>query len=112
MNLLNNPLVTAMITLPLVILAKNILGALHSGQTNDFNADYLKRGIYKGASIYFAIVVLVLVAYLNQGMSIDINGSTVTIVQGINLVIGGSIAIHLYDVFELLLSIFKQKTTE
>ncbi|WP_159638706.1 hypothetical protein [Erysipelothrix anatis] len=107
----SDPLWVALVSLPLVIITKNLLGAGHSLQLNDFNWNYLKRGLFKGILIYSAIGVLMLIAVLNDDLGANINGATVSVVKGLTVIIMGTVAVYVKDIFALFLLIFKQPTT-
>ena len=108
----SSPLGIALTLLPLAIIAKNLIGAGGSILDTTWNANYLKRGLFKGSLIYAGIGVLALMAHLSPELSVGIGGSEYTLVEGVVVLIMGAIILYIKDVFELLAIIFKQSTTE
>lgn len=111
-NIVSDPLGVALLLLPLSILAKNLIGAGHSAQTNSFNWNYLKRGLFKGILIYLGIGVIALMSLLSSELTVTINETTYTLVQGVTVIIMGAVMLYIIDTFKLLQSIWKTSTTE
>ncbi|WP_159641160.1 hypothetical protein [Erysipelothrix anatis] len=107
----SDPLWVALVLLPLAIIVKNLLGAGHAQQSNQLNWNYLKRGLYKGLLIYMAIAVLSVMAALSSDLSVNVNGTSLTLVQAVTVIIMGAVAVYVKDIFALFLLIFKQPTT-
>lgn len=109
---ISHPLGVALVLLPMSIAAKNLFGAGNATQVNQFNWNYLKRGLFKGLLIYLGIGVLSAMAILSKDLKVSIAGMDYTLIEGCILIIGGATLVYLKDTFVIFGEIFNQKTTE
>lgn len=108
----SNELATAMVVLPLAIIAKNLVGAGHGYQKDEYDWQILKQGLFKGILIYAGIGVLVLIALLSSDITVLVGGVDLGIVEALIVVIGGASLVYIVDIFTLLGKIWKQPSQE
>lgn len=100
----------ALIVLPFVILGNSLFGAALAGFKERFDSARLKAGLIKGVIVYAGILMFALVSYYANGLSIDFNGSTYTLIDAMYVVIWATVIAYGKDGIEKLAKIFSFKT--
>lgn len=108
----NHPLGVVLLILPIAVFVKNIAGGVHGIQTNKWNFEYFKRGIFKGFSLYLIFALITAIAWLSSDFLITVGGTDYGLVEALVFILTGAIALYLRDTFIIIQAIFVAKSTE
>ncbi len=83
--------------LPIAIIA-NIIGGMVIGRMKfEFNKDKLVRGLLKGLGIYSMVGLYTLLGYILPEFMVDLNGTQVTIMDAITIMMYGFVGWYIVD---------------
>lgn len=108
-NLIATNLGKVLITLPLIMLGNNLLGAALAGLKKRFDLDRLKAGLFKGALVYAGVFVFALVSYFNNDLIVNFDGNAYTLVDAMYVIIWAAIIAYGKDGIDKLAKLFNFK---
>lgn len=101
-----------LIAIPMLIGANIILGVAISNFKHTFDKEVFKRGLMKGALIYVSIAMIVAVGYILPELSVNINGTELTLFDAIIATLWAVSLLYAKEVIEKFIKVWNLKANE
>lgn len=103
MNYIDMNIVNIAIGLVLLMSGNILLGSTEAGLNGEFNLEKFIKGIVKAVAVALTLVLIYTAGVLNpEVIQIDLNGSSVNLVDGVNLLLTYWAWIYAKEVFKKL----------
>lgn len=101
-----------LVAIPILIVANIMLGVAISDFKHTFDKEVFIRGVKKGALIYVSVALIVTVGYILPELSVNVNGSELTLFSAITATLWAVALLYAKEVIEKFIKVWQLKANE
>ena len=101
-----------LVVIPILIVANILLGVAISNFKHTFDKEVFIRGVKKGALIYVSVAMIVAVGYILPELSVNINGTELTLFDAIIATLWAVSLLYAKEVIEKFIKVWNLKANE